>query len=96
MGGPSPVRAASGRDPRRQDYVWRPCLDDRSAGVTAERQRTGELTDGGGVRGGNEEDGNEKLGDEHGDVGGVSTGWSMSSKRNPSSLLYPFSQDLIS
>jgi hypothetical protein len=36
----------------------------------------GELTNRGGVRGGDEEDCNEKLGDEHGDAGGggVSTG----------------------
>jgi hypothetical protein len=39
-----------------------------------------ELTDGGGVRNGNEEDSDEKLGLEHDDGGGVSTGWLMSSK----------------
>jgi hypothetical protein len=34
------------------------------------------------VRGGDEEDANEKLGDEHGDAGGggFATGWLMSSK----------------
>ena len=51
-----------------------PCLDNGSASVTVERQRTGKLTNdtqtgGGGVRDRNEEDGNEKLGEEHGDVG---------------------------
>jgi hypothetical protein len=45
-----------------------------------ERQKTGELTDGGSVRGGDEEDANEKFGDEHGDADGFATGWLMSSK----------------
>jgi hypothetical protein len=40
-----------------------------------EQQGTGELTDGGGVRGSDEEDANEKLGDEHGDAGGSSVWW---------------------
>jgi hypothetical protein len=35
-----------------------------------EQQGTGELTGGGSVRGGDEEDANEKLVDEHGDAGG--------------------------
>ena len=71
---------ASWRDPRRRGYVWRSCLDDGSARVIVEEQRTGELTDGGGACSGDEEDGSEKLGDEHGNVGDVSTGWLMSSK----------------
>ena len=68
---------ASQRDLRRRDYV---CLDHGSAGVTVKRQKTGELTESGGVRSGDGEHENEKLGDEHGDAGGVSTGWLMSSK----------------
>jgi hypothetical protein len=40
----------------------------------------GKLTDGDGVRDGNEEDSNEKFGDEHGDAGGFSTGWLVSSR----------------
>jgi hypothetical protein len=68
---------------RHRNYVWRPCLGQGSAGVAMERQKTGELTNSGGVRGGDEEDCNEKLGDEHGEAGGgdgVSTGWLISSK----------------
>ena len=46
-----------------------------------ERQKTGVLTGGGsGVHGGDEEDANKKLGGEHGDAGGFSTGWLMTSK----------------
>jgi hypothetical protein len=37
------------------------------------------------VRDGNEEDGNENLGVEHGGVGGVSVVW----QGNPASILYP-------
>ena len=55
---------------RRQDYVWCPCLGQGSDGVAVEQHGTGELTDGGGVRGGDEEDSNEKLVEEHGDAGG--------------------------
>jgi hypothetical protein len=53
------------------------------------------------VCGGDEEDANEKLGDEHGDVGGGSVWWCWcfnwvvdALERNPSSLLYPFSHFL--
>jgi hypothetical protein len=35
----------------------------------------GELTDGGGMHSGDEEDCSEELEGEHGDVGDVSTGW---------------------
>jgi hypothetical protein len=45
-----------------------------------EGQRTGERTDSGGACSGDEEDGSEKLGDEHGDVGDVF-------ERNPSPVL---------
>jgi hypothetical protein len=37
------------------------------------RQKTGELTESGSMRSGDGEDDNEKLGDEHGGAGGVST-----------------------
>ena len=50
----------------------RACLDRGSAGVTVQRQRAGELTDGSGVRNGDEESDNEDLQLEHGEVGGVS------------------------
>jgi hypothetical protein len=60
-------QAASRRDLRRRDHVWRCYLDDGSASVTVARQRAGELTGGGGVRNSDGEDGNEKLGEEHGD-----------------------------
>jgi hypothetical protein len=40
----------------------------------------GELTDGGGMHSGDEEDCSEELEGEHGDVGDVSTGWLMTSK----------------
>jgi hypothetical protein len=40
-----------------------------------ERQKKGELTSGGSVRSGEEEDANEKLGGEHGDAGGGSVWW---------------------
>jgi hypothetical protein len=73
-------QAASRRDPRRRDHVLRCYLDDGSASVTMARQRAGELTDGGGVHNSDGEDGNEKLGEEHGDVCDVSTGWLMSLK----------------
>jgi hypothetical protein len=56
------------RDSRRRNHVGGPGLHDVSAGVVAERWKTEELTDGGSVRGGDEEDANEKLGDEHGFV----------------------------
>ena len=54
----------------RRNYVWHPCLYHGSAGIAMGQQKTGELTNGGGLRGGDEEDANEKLGDEHGDTGG--------------------------
>jgi hypothetical protein len=70
--------------------VWRSCLDHGSAGV--EGQRMGELTDGGGVRSGDEEDGSEELENEHGDVGDVSTGWLVSSKGiHPRFYIFPAS-----
>jgi hypothetical protein len=48
-----------------------------------------ELTDGGGVRSGDEEDGGEELEDEHGDVGDVSTGWLASSKESIPGFISP-------
>jgi len=50
--------------------------------IIAERQRTGEPTNTGGVHdaSGGEESGNKKLQLEHGDVGGVSAGRLASSK----------------
>jgi hypothetical protein len=61
---------------RRQNYVWRPGLGRGSVGVAAERKKTGELTNCGGLCSGDEEDCDEKLGDKHGEAGGgvVSTG----------------------
>lgn len=51
-----------------------------------EQQNTGELTNGGGVCSGDEEDCNEELGDEHGNTGGggVSPGWLTFSKESSS------------
>ena len=64
------------RHSQRRNHVGGPGLRDVSAGVVAEREKTEELTNGGSVHAGDEEDANENLGDEHGDAGagGFQTG----------------------
>jgi hypothetical protein len=91
-----------GIEPSRPEMGSTPCLAERLRLAFLSRRRvsrcyrgttgTEELTDGGSVHSGDEEDGSEELEGEHGDVGDVSTGWLMSSKEiRPCLYIFPAS-----